>query len=129
MLPSPCSSFPEHFCCSCLNGSLQLTLEFQLKPWLFFSSHLIPPLAAISDRGPLQHGQVMHPQTNGRDLVALAVCLLALGIIEAFECLSPAGHFLSISGLCQSVRRWFGDGFVFLIKVISSLNTRMEIVT
>lgn len=96
---------------------------------LFFSSHLIPPSAAISDRGPLQHGQVMHPQTNVQELVALAACRLTLGIIEAFECLSPAGHFLSICGLCQSLRRWFGDGFIFLIKVISSLNTRVEIVT
>lgn len=63
---------------------------------LFFSSHFIPPSAAISNRGPLQHGQVMHLQTN---IQALAVCLFALGIIEAFERLSPGGHLLSISGL------------------------------
>lgn len=65
---------------------------------LFFSSHFIPPSAAISNGGPLQHGQAMLLQTNGQDLVAFAVCLFALGIIKAFERLSPGGHLLSISG-------------------------------
>lgn len=99
---------------------------------LFFSSRFIPPSAAISNRGPLQHGQVMHLQTNVQDFIAFAVCLFALGIIKAFWTSEPrrslAIYFWFQLKSKEMVWWWVCFSF-FLIKAISSRNSRTEIVT